>query len=206
MLVPIAVLVVAAGLAVAAAFGGLAEAPEPAPPTLGKGGVVDQERISTRFEDAVVRAGGEGVGSSGKRYLQIHLRVTNRSDETVSAFSMIDSTVLNVRADGETIRAPGRPGTPLISVPIAGRPYDQIHPRLTMPVVMAFDLPADRDPPRTVQIDAGTFELVRSFFNDVDEWRVAAESVPQAGGGPDGRLVKKVVATVELPVRTESGS
>ncbi|MEV5413339.1 hypothetical protein AB0K60_31465 [Thermopolyspora sp. NPDC052614] len=207
VLLPVTALLAATGLAVSAALGGFDEAPKPAPESLGKGGVLDQERISTEFQDAVVRPGGQGIGVSDKRYLQIHLRVTNLSDETVSAFSMIDSTMLAVRTDGKTIMTSGQTGAngPRIGIPIDGRVFDQLHPRVPTPVVVAIELPADGTPPHEVRIDAGTFELRNSFFTDTPEWSVVQESTLPVEGESNARSVKKVAATVTLPVRVEAG-
>ena len=210
VLVPVSLLVTVAGLAVAAALGGLEEAPDPAPERLGKGDVFDQVRIRTKFEDAVVLPGGrDGVGVQGQRWLHVRLQVTNQSDETVQAFGMVDRTIPAVRADGKTIKSPDQNITdgPRIVMYVNERSYNQIHPGVTAPVTMAFELSPTDPPPKKVELDVGRFELVEGFWTELPEWRVEADSVAAADTEDNkARLVTRVHAQVELPVRVEEGS
>ncbi|TQM77187.1 hypothetical protein [Thermopolyspora flexuosa] len=210
VLVPVSLLVTVAGLATAAALGGLEEAPDPAPKRLGKGDVFDQARIRTKFEDAVVLPGGrDGVGIQGQRWLHVRLQVTNQSDETVQAFGMVDRTIPTVRADGKTIKSPDQNFTdgPRIVMYVNERSYNQIHPGVTAPVTMAFELSPTDPPPKKVELDVGRFHLFESFFWEVSEWQIESDTVP-AGETPDNkaRSVTRVHAKVELPVRVEEGS
>lgn len=210
VLVPVALLVAVAGVVVAAVLGGLEKAPDPEPERLGKGDVVDQQRIRTKFEQAIVLPGGEaGVGVQGERWLHIRLQVTNQSEETVQAYGVVDRTIPTVRADGKTIKSPDQNFTdgPRIVMYVNERSYNQIHPGVTAPVTMAFELSPTDPPPKKVELDVGRFHLFESFFWEVSEWQIESDTVP-AGETPDNkaRSVTRVHAKVELPVRVEEGS
>ena len=209
VLVPVSLLVAAAGLAVAAFLGGFAEAPPEAPPTLGKGATLDQVRIRTTFEDAVVRPGGQdGIGIPDKRYLQIHMKVTNLSDETVSAFSVVNAAIPTVRADGKVIKGRELDDLgPRIVIKNSAQVLNQIHPRVTQPVVMAFELAPNSTPPRQVELDAATFEWREGFFNETFSWQIVTDEIPPPPGGArsDAQYVPHVAAKVNLPVRVEDG-
>jgi hypothetical protein len=209
--IPAAAGVVAAGLAVAAYFGGLAEAPKPTPEPLGKGAMLDQTRISTEFDDAVIRAGRvNGIGVSDKRYLQILLKVTNQADTTISAFEVVDDAFPSVRADGKTIKS-ARQGVldgPRIVALVNGKPGDQLQPRVPTTVIMSFELPPGQAPPKKVELDAGTFILHEDFFYQTHDWLVDTKEVPLTA--EDRKLHKPlssvpvVKARVSLPVRVEA--
>ena len=205
VLVPVSLLVAAAGLAVAALLGGFAEAPPEPPETLGKGDTIDQVRIRTTFTDAVARRGGDDFGVSDKRYLLIHLNVTNLSDETVSAHSVVSASIPTVRADGKVIKGEELDDLgPRIVINEQGRYLNQIHPRLTRPVIMAFELPPDGTAPQQVELDVATFEWRESFFYETHSWVVALDEIPGPGGDRTRtRYVPRVVAKVEMPVRVE---
>ncbi|MEU8265533.1 hypothetical protein AB0B89_00075 [Sphaerisporangium sp. NPDC049002] len=210
VLLPVLAALVAVTVGVSAAFGGLEDAPKEKPELLGKGAKVDQGRMTTLFEDAVVRPGGEdGLGVSGKRYLQIIMRVTNTSEETFIA-EMMNSALVAVRADGKLIKESGPSATtigPRVVTISGGRTYGQLHPGVPATVVMAYELPADQEPPKTVEIDAGAYEWHESFIYRTHDWlRVETEEPLTAEdrerGGTSG-YAPVVVAQVDLPVRVE---
>lgn len=202
---PVAVLAAAAGLTVAALLGGLDEA-SASPELLGKGAEVDQARIRTRFEDAVVRPGGNGIGTETKRYLHVLLKVTNLSDATVSANLTVSQTIPTVRADGKTIKTERYTSgvlPPRVMASYRGQTFDQIHPRVTHDVVMLFDLPEDGAVPRKVELDVGKYEWREDAFYGIPQWMTAVEEAPPEPGETESRFVTRVVAKVEMPVRVE---
>jgi|GEM_PF-517393 hypothetical protein len=207
VLVPVALLVAVAGVVVAAVLGGLEKAPDPEPERLGKGDVVDQQRIRTKFEQAIVLPGGEaGVGVQGERWLHIRLQVTNQSEETVQAYGVVDRTIPTVRADGKAIKYPGQDfsESPRIQMHVNGRNYNQIHPGVTAPVTMAFELPENATPPRKVEIDVARYVRFLSFFYNTVSWEIESEEAESPDGKP--RSVPIVHARVELPVEVKEGA
>jgi hypothetical protein len=209
VLIPVLVVLALATVGVSAAFGGLEETPKQQPDQLGKGAEVDQGQMITRFEDAVVRPGGNGVGISDKRYLQIIMKVTNESDGTILAQHM-DDAILTIRADSETIKQSdpsALTSSPQIVTVSRGHTYGQLHPKVPATVIMALELPANQQAPKNVQIDAGTFEWHEDFFYGTHDWLRAEEQGPPT---PEDRQKGKsehstptVIAQVNLPVRVE---
>jgi hypothetical protein len=210
ILIPVVALLAAAGLAVTAVLGGLNEAPSPVPEQLGKGDMLDQGEFSTEFGDAVVRRGGQNdLGVSDKRYLQIALKVTNETDETVSAFSAVDGGFPVVRADGKPIKYAGQDifGGPRIVVTAGGKTYNQLHPKMPATVVMSFELAAGQAAPKKVQLDAAGFEWHQSFIDQTHAWQVITKEIPLTAEDRmkkrDSSYVPVVSAQINLPVREE---
>ncbi|GAA3843040.1 hypothetical protein GCM10022226_77430 [Sphaerisporangium flaviroseum] len=210
MLIPVLAVLAAVSVGVSAAFGGLEEAPDE-PEQLTKGAEFDQGQVLTRFEDAVVgRAGNDGLGVPGRRYLQIIMKVTNQSDRTVSAYLM-DRALPTVWADQKKIKAKDAPITsgPRIVVSSSGRStYSQLHPGVTSTVIMAFEMRPGQQPPKSVQIDAGTFEWTKTFVSQTYEWYQVTETAPPTEEdrkkGRTSQSRPKVAAQVRLPVTVES--
>ncbi len=210
VLIPVALVVAALGIAATAFFGGLEEVPDPVPEPVTEQGVVDQGQISTEFEDAVVRHGGQdGVGVPDKRYLDLFLTVTNQWDRTISAFGVIDKGFITVRADGKAIKSPTDAflDGPRIVTLTKGDPGDQLHPGVPTRVLVSFELPAGQPAPKKVEIDAAEFEWFESIIDQSHKWMVHSEEVPAT---PEDR--KKglsstwkpiVIAKVTMPVQVE---
>ncbi len=198
-------------MGVTAAFGGLKDAPAKQLEQLGKGAEVDQVRMRTKFEDAVVRPGGkDGIGTSDKRYLQIIMKVTNQSDATMLA-QIMDDALPTVRADGKTLKPAADPDVtlgPRVVVVSGGHAYDQLHPGMTATVVMAFELASGQPAPERVVIGAATYEWYESFFSETHYWVPVTEEAPlTAEDRKKGRTVRyePVIDTqVSLPVREEA--
>lgn len=197
-------------MGVSTAFGGLEDAPDEKPDRFGKGAEVNQGRMTTLFEDAVVRPGGkDGLGISDKRYLQITMKVTNTSAETISAQTM-DHALVAVRADGKVIKEADPSSTtdgPRFVTIADGQTYSQLHPGVPATVVMAFELRAGEPAPKNVQIDVGVFEWHENFFQRTHYWQMTQKEVPlTAEDRKKGRTVRfasTVAAQVDLPVRVE---
>ncbi|WP_214413846.1 hypothetical protein [Sphaerisporangium fuscum] len=211
ILVPVVAILAAVTVGVSAAFGGLKDAPEPQPEQLGKGAEFDQGQMKTVFEDAVVRPGdNQGLGISDKRYLQIMMKVTNESDETILAQTM-DRALPTIRADDKTIK-PGKDPSdlgPRIVTLYKGHSYSQLHPGVPETVVMSFELGENDPVPEKVSIDAATFEWQESFIQQTHAWvRVVDDEPPtpeERKRGQSVTLTPKVGAQVTLPVRVEGG-
>ncbi|MDH2426960.1 hypothetical protein [Sphaerisporangium sp. TRM90804] len=215
VLVPVLAVLAAVALGAGAAFGGLEEAPKEQPRRLGKGATLDQGQMSTRFVDAVVRPGGEGApGVPGKRYLQLHLRVTNQDSRTISAQAM-DRALPTVRTDGKVFKTLQDSRTVGVSPHIVVKDadpdhyYSQLPPGVPTDVILSFEMPPGRAAPKTVQIDAVSFEWRESFFWRTHSWSVVSEPAPQPAAGPGAnaaatRYVPVVAARVELPAREET--
>ncbi|MFC4590669.1 hypothetical protein [Sphaerisporangium corydalis] len=211
VLIPVLVVLAAATVGVSAAAGGLKEAPEKPPEQAGKGAEIDQGRMVTRFDDAVVRLGGkDGIGVSDRRYLQLVLKVTNKSEITLLA-QMMDDALVGVRADGKPLDDPASTnvtGGPRVVAVSGGHSYGQMHPGVPATVVLAYELPEGKPPPKSVQIDAGMYAWAESFFYKTHEWRLVTTPVaPTAEDRAHGRQFHYspiVVAQVTLPVRVEA--
>ncbi|MEV7966562.1 hypothetical protein AB0O34_11345 [Sphaerisporangium sp. NPDC088356] len=210
VLLPVLAVLAAATVGVGAAFGGLEDAPKEKPEQLGKGAEVDQGRMTTLFEDAVVRPGGkDGLGISDKRYLQITMKVTNTSEATFIA-EMMNSALVAVRADGKPIKE-ARPSAttlgPRVVTISGGHTYGQLHPGVPATVVMAFELQAGQQAPKRVEIDAGTYEWHESFTYRTHYWERVEEQEPLTAEdrkkGATASYTPKIIAQVDLPVRVE---
>ncbi|RCG31743.1 hypothetical protein DQ384_09395 [Sphaerisporangium album] len=208
ILVPVLAVLAAATVGVSAAFGGLEDAPEPKADQLGKGATLDQGKMKTVFEDAVVRPGKNGLGVPDKRYLQLILKVTNQTDRTILAQGM-NSALVAVRADGKTIKPSSDPADfgPRIVVLAGGKTYGQLHPNVPETVVMAFELRSGAPAPKTVSIDAGTFEWYKWFSNQTHDWVPVEELGPPTPEdlkrGKKSSSMPVVAARITMPVRVE---
>src|SRR5690349_23737806 len=80
--VPIAALVVATGLGIVAAFGGLGDAPDKPPKQLGPGATLDQEQFLTKFVESRSTVEPGSFGGPDKRFVEIEMEVTNKGDAT----------------------------------------------------------------------------------------------------------------------------
>ncbi|GII85320.1 hypothetical protein Ssi03_33100 [Sphaerisporangium siamense] len=209
ILVPVVAFLAAATVAVSAAFGGLEEAPANPFPQLGKGATFDHGRVKTVFEDAVIRPGRLGLGVIGKRYLQLVLKVTNRSDATISAQTM-DGALPTVRTDTMVLKPSDDPADlgPRIVVIAGEKTYGQLHPGVPETVVMSFELKPGTPFPKTVYIDAGTYEWHELFSNRTHEWwPVTEEGPPTAEDRKQGKTstsMPVVGARITMPVRVEN--
>ncbi|GII67297.1 hypothetical protein Skr01_73820 [Sphaerisporangium krabiense] len=209
ILVPLVAVLAAATLGVSAAFGGLEEAPDKPLPQLGKGASFDQGQVKTVFEDAVIRPGRIGLGVVGKRYLQLVLKVTNQTDDTISAQAM-DHALPTVRTDTKVIKPSGDPGDfgPRIVVIAGDQTYGQLHPGVPETVVMSFELAAGAPFPKTVRIDAGRVEWHEFFSSKTHAWVPVTEEGPPTPqdrkAGRRSSQVPAVAARVAMPVRVEN--
>ncbi|WP_433250956.1 hypothetical protein ACQPYK_05075 [Streptosporangium sp. CA-135522] len=194
--VPVAALVMAAGLGITAAFGGLGEHPEEPPKQLGPGSNLDQGEFMTTFVESRTALQTDRYGGATKHFLEVVLKVTNKGDET---------TVVGAPTQGKT---PGfsfaksllkmtpeikSESGPTVTVPDEGVPSRQLQPGMTSTVVLRYQLAPGQRPPKKVQFDVGTFELSEGFALAPD-WNLVRD-----GDGTDAP--PKVVAQVTLPVK-----
>ncbi|ACZ83914.1 hypothetical protein [Streptosporangium roseum] len=192
--VPVAALVIATGLGVTAALGGFAEASEEPPTQLGPGSSLDQGEFTTKFVEARSLFQRDTFGA-GKRFLEIELEVTNKSDESTGVGAppngktpgfMFAQSLLKM--DPEIKGDAG----PTLSVPGEGMPSRQLHPGMTSTVVVRYELPAGDRPPKKIKLDVGVFEEPETFNIDLG-WVLARDG--DADDAPP-----KVEAQVTLPV------
>ncbi|MFF5211663.1 hypothetical protein [Streptosporangium sp. NPDC000396] len=194
--VPVATLVIATGLGITAALGGLGEVPDEPPKQLGPGASLDQGQFMTTFVESRSLFKPDPFGGAGKRFLEIEFKVANKGDETAGVglpnqgkapgFSFAKSLL---KMTPEIKNDFG----PIISVPGDGVPSKQLHPGMTSTVVVRYELPQGQRPPKKVQFDIGTFELSEGFLLD-PEWNLVTD-------GDEDDAPPKVAAQVTLPVR-----
>ncbi|MET8336774.1 hypothetical protein [Streptosporangium canum] len=193
--VPVAALVIATGLGITAALGGFAEAAEAPPKQLGPGSSLDQGEFTTKFTEARSLFQRDPFDGGGKRFLEIELEVTNKSDETTGVGApgkgkspgfMFAQSLLKM--DPEI----GGDLGPTVSVPDEGVPSRQLHPGMTSTVVVRYELPAGDRPPKKIKLDVGVFEEPETFNIDLG-WVLVKDG--DADDAPP-----KVAAQVTLPV------
>lgn len=204
---PVLAVLAAAVLGVGAALDGFETAPKAEPEELGKGAEFDQGLMRTRFQQAVVTLGGrDELGVVDRRYLRVILNVTNLSDATISSQTM-NRALPTVWADGKILKAPGLAGPndgPRIMVAHGGHAYDQLQPGVPVTVIMAFEMAAGQPAPKTVQIDAATFDRTERFSDGGHDWLPRTEEGPPTADdlkkGRGSSEIPVVAAHVKLPV------
>ncbi|MEV8634441.1 hypothetical protein AB0395_22570 [Streptosporangium sp. NPDC051023] len=192
--VPIAALVVATGLGVTAAFGGLAEAPKEPPKQLGPGASLNQGEFTTKFVESRTVFQADPFGGTGKRFLELVMEVTNTGEETAQVgFPWYEKKEGLSFGAGLLKMTPEikSPYGPLTSVSGDSVPGRQLHPGVTSTVVVRYELTGGQHPPKQVKLDVGTFEFNEGFTQNFG-WVLVKDD-------PEGPPT--VAAQVTLPVR-----
>ncbi|MCC5579681.1 hypothetical protein IMZ11_29040 [Microtetraspora sp. AC03309] len=202
VLVPVALAVIAAGIGVTAAFGGLKEAPDEPPPKAQPGEIVDQGEFRTQFIKAVDTVERNEYGRT-KRYLKLVLKVTNMGDTTASVgvipqagqswspFAGFAGALLRMTPQ---IKQEYGPEAHVLSY---GVKSEQLHPGITTTVVVQYELEPAAVAPPSITLDVGRFVYEKVGLRDgTHYWQLEMEA--------DADPAVPVVATqVTLPVRQE---
>ncbi|GAA2995909.1 hypothetical protein [Streptosporangium longisporum] len=191
--VPLAALTAASCLAIVAALGGLATAPDRPPKRLGPGATLDQEQFSTRFVESRTVSEPGAFGGPAKRLLEIEFEVVNKGEETAS-MGLPYSGGPGGPSFGSSLLAitPRLGGTYGPSVSGPGGEGGQLHPALPARVVVAYELTEGQQAPRELTIDVGRYEF-REGITLTPGWHLVTK-----GEGKKQRPV--TAARVTLPV------
>lgn len=193
--VPLTALIVATGLGITAALGGLGDAPEEPPKRLGPGASLDQGQFTTTFVEARSLFQPDPFRGPGKRFLELVMEVTNKGDETTGVGSPSQGKTAGFFFAESLLKMTPEIKNdfgPVVSIPDEGVPSRQLHPGMTSTVVLRYELPQGQRPPKKVQFDVGTFELSEGLLFD-PSWTLVTDG--EADDAPP-----KVVAQVILPV------
>ncbi|MER7211730.1 hypothetical protein [Streptosporangium sp. NPDC000239] len=196
--VPVAALVVATGLGVTAAFGGLAEAPKEPPKQLGPGATVDQGEFTTTFVESRTAFQPDEYGGEGKRFLEVVMKVTNKGEKTTTVGSPWSGTQRGLLFGAGLLKVTPElktPYGPLTSVAAEGVPSQQLHPGVPSTVVIKYQLTDGQRAPQQVKLDVGTFEFNEGFSHELG-WVLVSE---------DPKGPPTVAAQVTLPVQRKEG-
>jgi hypothetical protein len=206
VLVPVAVLCAASGLAVAAALGGLNQMPDDPPPSTTPGEQVDQDLFKTTIVDVVAHKIHDPY--TEKTVLDLNLKVYNNATTSVPTYYLEQSILKIAPPAGPPLVAPRPTATASSSpapsasaptwdrdtfIPASGVNSRELPPGLTSNVVMRFDVPKGLAVPERLTIDMGIYELHEDWFTK----RHRPELVT------DDNLVDIVTAKVTLPVKRE---
>lgn len=200
--VPVAAVLVAAAVGVTAWLGGLDDRPEPPPQQLRPGQLLDQGSFAVRFVESklVVERAKDDFGTD-KRYLDVVLNVTNKTDETVNVGSLpsgkssgfgFGSSLLTM-----TPHIPSEWGGELF-VLSKGVKSAQLHPAVPATVVARYELQGSTQPPDRVSYELGAFEKLHNGLEDTSRWFLETE-----GEALEDVENHKVVATITLPVESQ---
>ncbi|MEV1003642.1 hypothetical protein [Nonomuraea sp. NPDC050202] len=202
VVVPAIALVALAAIGITALLGGLNERPDPAPPQLKPGQVLDQGRFDTQFvESKITLQPAENDFAEDKRFLDVIFKVTNKTDETISVGSLPSG-----KSDGWNFGATLLRMTPAIKsksgaelfVSSHGGKYAQLHPGIPSTVVARYELEGSAQPPEQVSYDLGKYELLTNALEDASEWFLESEQDPLTEEDKT-----TVVAKVTLPVESQ---
>ncbi len=211
VLVPVALAVIAAGIGVTAAFGGLEEAPDEPPPKAQPGEVIDQGEFQTQFIKAVDTVERNEFGRT-KRYLKLVLKVTNMGDTTASIGILpAPGTEKAMRVSGfaaSLLRVSPEiksENDPTVSVLSYGIESSQLHPGITTTVVVSYALAPTAVAPEKITVDVGGF--VYEMISNRDQthyWQIAPKGeLPTDAGSEAEPIVPAVLTQVTLPIRKE---
>ncbi|MFD0887608.1 hypothetical protein ACFQ08_23965 [Streptosporangium algeriense] len=190
---------VATGLGVTAALGGLAEAPEEPPKQLGPGATFDQGEFATTFVESRTVLQPDEYGGESKHFLEIVMKVTNKGEETTKVGSpwygtqkglLFGAGLLKVTPEIKT------PYGPMSSVAAEGVPSQQLHPGVPSTVVVRYQLANGQRIPQQVKVDVGTFEFNEGFSHELG-WLLVSK---EPSGPPT------VAAQVTLPVQRKENA
>lgn len=205
VLVPVASALAVVGIGVTAALGGFKEAPEKPPPTVAPGDVIDQGQFHTQFIKAIDTTEKDDFGT-GKRYLELVLKVTNMGKETASVGVMPEpgkefrqsttfaSSLLRTRPEIKS-----KYGAE-VSVLSLGVESHQLHPGITTTVVVKYELEPTATAPPEISLDVGSFVYEELGLRDQTHyWWLTGQYEDD-----DGPYLPDVAARITLPVRKES--
>lgn len=201
---PIAALVVATGLGIVAAFGGLGDAPDKPPQQLGPGATLDQEQFLTTFVESRSTVEPGSFGGPGKRFVEIEMEVTNKGDATTRVglpndkggdSSFFAGSLLKMTPEIKSEYGPAA------SASTEGVESNQLQPGMATRVVIKYELPDGQRAPERVRMDVGTFEFAAEGIILVPGWHLATED-----GADSARPPLTVAAQVTLPVQPKGTS
>ncbi|MGP4101869.1 hypothetical protein [Nonomuraea sp. KM90] len=203
VVVPAVALVAVTAIGITALLGGLEERPDPAPPQLKPGQVLDQGQFDTQvIESKITLQPAENEFAEDKRYLDVVFKVTNKTDETIHVGGLprdksggfsFGSTLLRMNPEIKS-----KWGGQLF-VLSKGVESSQLHPGIAATVVARYELPGTTPPPKQVSYDIGKFELLRNGLTDTSAWFLESEPTDVL----EDKEGDKVVAKITLPVRTQ---
>ncbi|MBB6555945.1 hypothetical protein [Nonomuraea rubra] len=202
VVVPAIALVALAAIGITALLGGLNERPDPAPPQLKPGQVLDQGRFDTQFvESKITLQRAENDFAEDKRFLDVIFKVTNKTDETVNVGGLPSG-----KSGGWNFGATLLKMTPAIKsetggdlfVSSHGGQYSQLHPGIPSIVVARYELEGSAQAPEQITYDVGKYKLFENALEDTSEWFLESEQDPLTEEDEN-----TVAAKVTLPVKPE---
>ncbi|NUO99454.1 MAG: hypothetical protein HOV96_31670 [Nonomuraea sp.] len=202
--VPIVALLAITALGITALLGGLNERPDPAPPQLKLGQVLDQGQFDTVFvESKVTFQPAENEFAKDKRFVDVVFKVTNKTDRTVSVGGLpsvkdkskgfsFGSTLLKVTPEIKSQYGPE------LFVLSKGVQSSQLQPGIQATVIARYELEGAAQPPKQLSYDVGAFELLTNPLDDGSNWFLKSEQ-----GALDDTSEEEVVAKITLPVKAQ---
>ncbi|MFI7452102.1 hypothetical protein ACIBQX_31725 [Nonomuraea sp. NPDC049714] len=202
VVVPVLALVTLTAVGVVALLGGLDERPETPPPKLKAGQSVDLGQFDAQFiESTMTIEPAANQFAKDKRFLDVVFKVTNKTDKTLLVGSLPTDKSSGYSFGGALLKM-----TPQIKSEVGGRLFvlskgvqsSQLHPDVAATVIARYELDGTATPPEQVTYDVAAYEEMENPLTGVVTWLV-----PSEGGFVGKAEVKKVAATVTLPVKQE---
>ncbi|MEV0622923.1 hypothetical protein AB0I81_57065 [Nonomuraea sp. NPDC050404] len=202
VVVPALALVALTAVGITALLGGLDERPDPAPPQLKPGQVLDQGQFDTKFvESKITLQRAESEFAKDKRFLDVIFTVTNKTDETLNVGGLRSDKSRGFGFGGTLLKM-----TPQIKSEFGGSVFvdskgvqsSQLHPGIPATVVARYELTGTAQPPKQVSYDVGAYEELTSGLNDTTQWFLQTEQDAFGGENTD-----KVVAKISVPVQPQ---
>jgi hypothetical protein len=204
VVVPIVGLVAITAIGITALLGGLNERPDPAPPQLKAGQVLDQGQFDTVFvESKLTLQPKQNEFAKDRRYVDVVFKVTNKTDRTVNVGSLPNA---KSKSKGYSFGSTLLKMSPEIKSEYGGEVFvlskgvqsNQLPPGLTSTVIARYELEGTAEPPKQVSYDVGALELLTNALDDHSEWYLKSDQDPL-----DDSLQDDVVATITLPVKAQ---
>ncbi|MFI6501995.1 hypothetical protein [Nonomuraea typhae] len=207
VVVPAIGLVLLTVLGITALLGGMNEVPDPAPPQLAKGAILDQGQYATQFVDAVITTQkAENEFGEDKRFLDLIFKVTNQGTETSpvgmppqkpeSAFTgtTFASSLVKITP---TIKQEFGPMAFALAKGVDSR---QLHPGVPTVVTVRFRLGDTDQPPDKVVLDVAGFEYEPGFNDTNYSWKIVSEETQEDTFLPEIKAQVTLPVTVQEPV------
>ncbi|WP_327108733.1 hypothetical protein [Nonomuraea glycinis] len=203
--VPVLALVTLTAVGIAALLGGFDERPAAPPPRLKAGQSLDMGKFEARFiESKVTTEPATSQFTEDKRFLDVVFKVTNKTDET-----LVVGSPPNDKSPGYSFGGALLKMTPQLKSEFGGQLFvlskdvksSQLHPDVPATVIARYELEGTTTPPEQVTYDVGAYEETENPLTGVVTWLL-----PSEGGFVGKAAVKKVAATVTLPVKQEGTS
>lgn len=205
VVVPVLALVTLTAVGIVALLGGLDERPGPPPPRLKAGQSLDMGQFETQFiESKVTNEPARNEFAEDKRFLDVVFKVTNKTDRTRLVGGLPADKSSGFGFGGALLKM-----SPQIKSESGGQLFvlsggvqsSQLHPDVPATVIARYELEGTATPPEQVTFDVGAYEEMENPLTGVVTWLV-----PTEGGFVGKAEVKKVAATVTLPVKQEGTS